>query len=122
MLGSEKFISWIKDRFFKKKIDKEVPASKELALDLDTITSEVSRYYEIRPSRLKAVHRGIENEPRDVAMYLIRSMLSEPLMRVVAGFGMNQYSSVSSAVIRVKTKLQKDRKLKITSNILKATF
>jgi len=23
MLGSEKFISWIKDRFFKKKIDKD---------------------------------------------------------------------------------------------------
>ena len=51
MLGSEKFISWIKDRFFKKKKDKEVPASRELAPDLDTIISEVSRYYEIRPSR-----------------------------------------------------------------------
>ncbi|CAB1063494.1 hypothetical protein D1BOALGB6SA_8277 [Olavius sp. associated proteobacterium Delta 1] len=27
MLGSEKFISWTKDRFFKKKIDKEVPVN-----------------------------------------------------------------------------------------------
>ena len=71
MLGSEKFISWIKDRFFKKKKDKEVPASKQLAPDLDTIISEVSRYYEIRPTALKDVRRGIENEPRDVAMYLI---------------------------------------------------
>jgi putative transposase len=124
MFGSEKFISWIKDRFFKKKIDNEVPASKELAPDLDTIISEVSRYYEIRPTTLKAVRRGIENEPRDVAMYLIRSMRSEPLMRVGAGFGLNRYSSVSSAVMRVKTKLQKDRKFKdhiehIKSNILK---
>jgi putative transposase len=123
MLGSEKFISWIKDRFFKKKKDKEVPASRELAPDLDTIISEVSRYYEIRPNSLKAVRRGIENEPRDVAMYLIRSMRSEPLMRVGAGFGLNQYSSVSSAVMRVKAKLQEDRKFKdrlecIESNIL----
>ena len=45
MLGSEKFISWIKNRFFKKKIDKEIPTSKELAPDLNTIISEVSRHY-----------------------------------------------------------------------------
>ena len=124
MLGSEKFISWIKDRFFKKKKDKEVPASRELAPDLDTIISEVSRYYEIRPTTLKAVRRGIANEPRDVAMYLIRSMRSETLMSVGTGFGLNRYSSVSSAVMRVKTKLQEDRKFKdrlecIESNILK---
>jgi hypothetical protein len=125
MLGSEEFICWIKDRFFKKKKAKEVPASKELAPDLDAIISEVSRYYEVKPTTLKAVRRGIENEPRDVAIYLIRSMRSDPLMRVGAGFGMNQYSSVSSAVMRVKTKLQKDRKFKdrfaqIESNILKS--
>jgi len=124
MLGSEKFISWIKDRFFKKKKDKQVPASRALAPDLDTIISEVSRYYEIRPTTLKAVRCGIENEPRDVAMYLIRSMRSEPLMRVGADFGLNRYSSVSSVVMRVKTKLQKNRKFKyrlecIEDNILK---
>jgi putative transposase len=112
MLGSEKFISWIKDRFFKKKKDMEVPMSKELAPDLDTIMLEVSRYYGEKPAALKAVRRGIENEPRDVAMYLIRSMRAEPLIRVGAGFGLNRYSSVSSAVRRVKIKLQKDRKFK----------
>ena len=90
MLGSEKFISWIKDLFFKKKKDKEVTASKELTTDLDTIISEVSRYYKVRPSKLKAVRRGMENEPRDVAIYLIRSMRAEPLMRVGANLGLNQ--------------------------------
>ncbi|CAB1065783.1 hypothetical protein D1BOALGB6SA_10582 [Olavius sp. associated proteobacterium Delta 1] len=39
----------------------------------------------------KAVRRGSENAPRDVARYLIRSMRSESLMRVGAGFGLNQY-------------------------------
>ena len=124
MLGSEKFIAWIKDRFFKKKKDKEVPASRELAPELNTIISEVIRYYKIRPSTLRDVRRGIENEPRDVAMYLIRSLRSEPLMRVGAGFGLNRYSSVSSVVMRVKAKLQEDRKFKnrlkcIENNILK---
>ena len=65
MLGSEKFNSWIKDRFFKKKKDKEVPASKELTPDMETIISEVSRYYEIKPPTLKAVRLGIENESRE---------------------------------------------------------
>ena len=82
------------------------------------------RYYKVRPTKLKAVRRGMENEPRDVAIYLIRSMRAEPLMRVGANFGLNQYSSVSSVVLRVKTKLLKDRKFKerlahIESNILK---
>jgi hypothetical protein len=58
------------------------------------------------------VHHGIENEPRDVAIYVIRFMRSEPLMRVGEAFGLNRYSSVSSAVRRVKIKLQKDRKFK----------
>jgi hypothetical protein len=62
--------------------------------------------YEVRPTTLKPVRRGLENEPRDVAIWLIRSMRTEPLMRVGAGIGLNRYSSLSSAVMRVKTKLQ----------------
>ena len=58
---------------------------------------------------MKGFRRGIETEPRDAAMYLIQSMRSEPLLRVAAGFGWNRYRSVSSAVVRGKIKLQKDR-------------
>lgn len=124
MLGSENFVSRIKDRFFQTKIDKEVPASKQLAPDIDMIISEVSRHYEINPTTLKSVRRGIENEPRDVAMYLIRSMRSEPLIRIGAEFGL-RYSSVSSVIGRVRSKLQKDRKFKnrleyIKNSILKS--
>jgi chromosomal replication initiation ATPase DnaA len=72
----------------------------------------VSRFYDVNPTEFKTVRRGVENEPRDVGIYLIRSLRSEPLMRVGAEFGLNRYSSVSSAVMRVKTKLQKDKKYK----------
>ena len=82
------------------------------------------RYYGAVPTSLTAVRRGVENEPRDVAIYLIRSMRSDPLMKIGVQFGLNQYSSVSSVVLRVKTKLLKDRKFKkrlalIENNILK---
>jgi putative transposase len=124
MLGTREFISRVKERFFIKKIDKEIPASKGLAPDLDRIISEVSRYYGLKHTALTAARRGIENEPRDVAVYLIRTMRSEPLMKIGAGFGLNRYSSVSSVVMRVKTKLQKDQKFKerlakIENNIFK---
>jgi chromosomal replication initiation ATPase DnaA len=72
----------------------------------------VSRYYEIKPAILKAVRRGVENEARDVAIHLIRSMRAEPLMRIGAVFGLNRHSSVSSAVMRIKRKLQKDKTFK----------
>ena len=57
--------------------------------------------------------------------YLIQSMRTEPLMRVGAGFGLNRYSSGNSAVMRIKLKLQKDRKFRdrfeyIENNILKS--
>ena len=86
--------------------------------------SEVSRYYGAVPTSLTAVRRGIENEPRDVAVYLIRTMRSEPLMRIGAEFGLNRYNSISSVVLRVKIKLQKDRKFiqrlaHIKSDVLK---
>jgi len=124
VLGSKEFISRIKDRFFKKKINKEIPASKGLAPDGDRIISEVNRYYQAKPSASTAVRRGSENEPRDAALYLIRTLRAEPLMKISAGFGLNRYSSVSSVIMRIKTKLQKDRKFKqrladIESNILK---
>jgi chromosomal replication initiation ATPase DnaA len=116
--------AWVKDRFFKKKIDKEITASKGLAPDAERIISEVSRHYEASSIVLTAVRRGIENELRDVAIYLIWSMRSDPLMRIGERFGLTQYSSVSSVVLRVKTKLQKDKRFKerlvhIESKILK---
>jgi REP element-mobilizing transposase RayT/succinate dehydrogenase flavin-adding protein (antitoxin of CptAB toxin-antitoxin module) len=124
MIGSQEFIDRIKGVFFKTKKDNEIPASKGLAPDVDRIISEVSRYYGEKPTAVTAVRRGIENEPRDAAIYLIRSMRSEPLMKIGALFGLNRYSSVSGAVMRAKTKLKNDGGFKqrlnhIKDNILK---
>jgi len=40
------------------------------APDLDRIITEVSRYYEIKPTALTAVRRGIENGPADVGRFI----------------------------------------------------
>ncbi len=104
MLGGKKFIKWVKDRFFKGKIEKDIPQSKTLTPDRSTIVRAVCDFYDVAEKELVAVRRGIENEPRDVAIYLLRSVCGEPLMRIGGKFGMARYSSVSSAVDRIKKK------------------
>jgi chromosomal replication initiation ATPase DnaA len=73
---------------------------------------------------MNRVRRGAGLFVEKRVLYLIRTMRSEPLMKIGADFELNRYSSVSSVVMRVKTKLRKDRKFKerlakIENNILK---
>ncbi len=52
--------------------------------------------------------RGTENLPHDLAIYLVRINTREPLAVVGSYFGIGKYSTVSSAVERVKLRKQKD--------------
>ena len=93
--------------FQKEDINKEIAASKGLVPAGDRIISEVSRYYQTKPSALTGVRRGYKNESRDAALYIIRTMRAEPLKKIGAGFELNRYSSVSSVVLWVKEKMRK---------------
>ncbi|MFZ0451451.1 MAG: transposase [Desulfatiglandaceae bacterium] len=112
ILGSEKFMAWIKELFFEQKNHKEVPASKGLAPDNETILGALERFYGQNPEALTAVRRGRVNEPRDIAVYLIRTLRAEPLESIGAVFNLNRYSSVSSVIYRVKSRMQKDVKFR----------
>jgi putative transposase len=118
MLGGKKFIDWVKELFFKGKIEKEVPQSKALAPDRSTVIKAVCDFYVAGEKELVAVRRGTENEPRDVAIYLLRTVCGEPLMRIGHEFGMTQNSSVSSAVDRIKRKRKNDSKFRKRLNAL----
>jgi len=109
MLGSEKFIQWVKNTFFRQKRHMEVPDSKALAPDSETIIETICRFYKIHRDKLFTVKRGTENEPRLVAIYLIRTIRAEPLLKIGALFNLKKHSSVSSAVERTKNRLEKDR-------------
>ncbi len=111
MLGGKKFIEWVKATFFKGKINKDVPQTKLLAPARQGIIQVVCDYYEVAEKDLIAVRRGVVNEPRDMAIYLLRTVCGEPLMKIGESFGMASYSSVSSAVDRIKTRQVNDVKL-----------
>ena len=111
MLGSEGFISWVKETFFQEKRHRQVPESNKLAPDREQIKREVCQAYGVEEKDLLTVQRGKNNEPRNVAIYLCRVLRNDTLIDLGHAFGMTGYSPAGSAVERVKKKLKKDKKL-----------
>jgi chromosomal replication initiation ATPase DnaA len=55
--------------------------------------------------------RGTENLPGDIAIYLVRRLCSQTLPCVGKECGIDNYSTVSSAVQRIKNRIDKDKYL-----------
>jgi hypothetical protein len=112
-LGSERFLAGLKGRFSPKKIHGEVPQSKELSPDRDTILATVSEYYRVQREDLIHTKRGFFNEARNVAIYLTRKLRGDTLQEIGVGFGIDRYSTVSSVVERMKALVKKDEKIRV---------
>jgi hypothetical protein len=112
VLGSERFMDWVKDRFFPKKTHEEVPESRVLAPDREKIKRVVCKMYHVTEGDLLKSKRGVFNEPRNVAIYLTRRLRGDGLHQICREFHMKRYSSASSAMERVRTQISKDRQLR----------
>ena len=122
ILGGKSFTSKIKKRFFHQKKDEQIPESKTLAPGIKQIIDMVCNIYDVKPNEITHIRRGSSNEPRDVAIYLIRTLRAEPLTQIAPLFNLNHYSSVSSAVIRIKDRLGRERKLIKRIETIKASL
>ncbi|OGP56177.1 MAG: transposase [Deltaproteobacteria bacterium RBG_13_52_11] len=111
IVGSDRFIALMKERFFDIKGHREVPESRVLAPEREMIRDEVCREYQIDEGALLMVRRGVSNEPRDVSLYLIRRLRGDRLEEIAKEFGLHHYSSVSNAIERVNNQLVQDRRL-----------
>jgi len=112
MLGSESFLKSIKDKYFNKKKHIEVPESRLLAPEVDKILNVVCESYKVFNSELQISIRGQLNEPRNVAMYLMRYLRGDTLGSICKEFGLKKDSSAGSIVSRVKKQILKDKKFK----------
>lgn len=122
--GSKDFMNEIKEKFFKQKLHKDIPESMELAPDIGDIIGNVCDIYGVGKQDLKKIRRGRSNEPRDVAVYLMRMLKGESLEVIGKEFSLNRFSSVSSILQKMKLRLMKDQSLqrkveKIKNKILK---
>ena len=61
---------------------------------------------------LMVSRRGISNEPRDVAIYLTRRIRGDSLEGIGKEFKIENYSSVSTVIERIKKKVSRDRNLR----------
>jgi putative transposase len=112
LFGPESFITKIKEEFYFKKKSQEIPESKQLAPEPDTIINEVSRYYGVSIEDMYKTKRGWFNKPRNVAIYLIRMLCAKKLTTIAELFHMNTYGAVSSVIQRVGLLRKKDKKIR----------
>ena len=123
MLGSESFINRMKEEFFHKKLHDEIPESRRLAPEAEKIKKAICKAYGIEESSLLSSRRGILNEPRNVAIFLIRRLRGEKLEEIGSQFGISKYSSVSSVIEKVKREISADRRLRVrVKNIEKILY
>jgi len=123
ILGSQEFKDRIKKKFHDLQLRQEIPEAKILEPDPEEIKEAVCEFYQVTKDSLESSRRGFTNLPRDVAIYLVRRYRHETLSEIGHYFHMSNYSSVSSAVERVKRVLPNDKELsKQIKNIEKIIY
>lgn len=108
IMGSTSFKEYIRKRFSDSLNTSEVPEAKILTPEPAHIIEIVCNHYHVFHEQLSIPRRGATNKPRDVAVYLVRSLCRLTLTQVGKIFGIANYSTVSSIVQRVKAEIDRD--------------
>jgi REP element-mobilizing transposase RayT len=111
VIGPKDFLDWVKGKYYTLKHHEDVPESKKLAPSVKLINQIVCDFYEIKPHELYKSQRGVFNEPRNTAIYLVRKMRHDTLREIGDQFNISKYSSVSSSIERMKRQIDDDLKL-----------
>ena len=90
----------------------EIPEAKRIASDIEKIKNCVCKVYNIEEVDLYVNRRGYFNEPKKVAVYLMRILRNDTLKVVGEQFCIEKYSTVSSIVEKVKYEMKVDKGLK----------
>lgn len=108
LLGNNAFKEWVKMEFARSGPEEEIPEARQLAATPIEIIACACKYFELDQDRLMKSKRGKENRPRDIAIYLTRLHSRMTLAEIGGYFGIRNYSTVSSAVERVKARKDQD--------------
>jgi REP element-mobilizing transposase RayT len=125
VLGEDGFIERIKRQFFEVKSHAEIPQSKMLAPTIEEIKKKVSKTYNVSIESLCIRKRGVDNEPRNIALYIARCLTGKKLEEIGKEFNMNNYSTVSSVLCKISRQAKTNKALnrritQIEDNLLKS--
>jgi chromosomal replication initiation ATPase DnaA len=93
-----------------------------LAPDAEKIKKAICKAYGIEKSSLLSSRRGVLNEPRNVAIFLVRHLRGEKLEEIGRQFGISKYSPVSSVIEKMKRDISADRKLRLRVKNIEKTL
>ena len=97
-MGGESFKDMVRDKFSSLLNRVEIPEAKALVPEVERVIIETCEYYGISRDTVMQSRRGVSNSGRDAAIYLVRTLCRMTLPKVGLVFGIQKYSSVSSAV------------------------
>ena len=83
-----------------------------MAPSADKIKKAVCNAYGVEVEGLMVTRRRIANEPRNVAIYLVRRYTGATLENIGREFKMNKYSSVGSVIERMRVQILEDKRLR----------
>nr|WP_320050291.1 transposase [uncultured Desulfuromonas sp.] len=110
IFGSEGFIEKIRNKYEFFLQDKEIAGRDALSVDSVAVSNAVCKVCQITEMELKTTRRGTTNLSRDLAVYTLRSHSQKTLAEIGNVIGCENYSTVSSAIERMKKALESDPK------------
>jgi hypothetical protein len=113
ILGGKQFVEWVMGKIEPRvRRDEEVSEARRLMRPgIGQIVSVVAGLYGKKEEELRHKRRGHGNEARAMAMYLCRELGGHKLREIGAVLGLEKYSSVSSACLSMKARVEREKKL-----------
>ncbi len=108
ILGSKEFVDQIRNQFFNVLVHPEKPSTKDLAYKSKQIINTICHHFGLQQKDILDLKRGINNTPRDLAIYLIRNHSMLKLDEIAEIFQFSSYSGVSTAIERIKKQIESD--------------
>jgi len=94
------------------RVEDEKPESRRVfGLGVEQIVQVTAKVYRKRLEELRRKRRGEENEARSMAMYLCRTLGGHKHSEIGRVLGLDKTSSVSSVCLRMKARVEVERKL-----------
>jgi putative transposase len=113
ILGDKGFVEWVKERLGDRaRVEEEKPESRRVfGFGVEQIARVTAKVYGKPLEELRRKRRGEENEARSMAMYLCRTLGGHKHSEIGKVLGLEKTSSVSSACLRMKTRVGVERKI-----------
>lgn len=111
VFGSVSFFEKIKNRFGGTGEDNEIPESRIFTSSFPEVLSAVCQVCQVSEESIRESRRGQGNLARDLVIYGMRKHSRQTLQQIGAYLEIGNYSSVSSAVQRIKTQQKHDLEL-----------